>query len=89
MKKRNIKINEMVQSKIKLIINHKIPCKVLKFIDIFGGKVIQIFISHVLRILISYVLVNLGINPEFKWLATIIANILIYIFNILKKDNKS
>lgn len=119
MKKRNIRINDMVQSKFKsvlkyykvkqycinfklkfskysyylnfkvekvLIMNHKIPCEFQKFINVFLGKVIKILISHILM--------DLGINPEFKWLADLIANILVSILNILKlywldKHNKS
>lgn len=62
-----------------LTINHKIPCKVMKFINVFLVKVIQILISHVLQIIIFYILVSLGINPKLEWLAVIISKIIIYI----------
>ncbi|KPI53033.1 hypothetical protein KW94_03655 [Clostridioides difficile] len=90
MKKRKIKTNGMGKRKLKLVLkyrdgkqnyinfnlkvnkilimNHKIPYKFPRFINIFLGKVIEILISHILM--------NLGIEPEFKW---IVAKLLAYI----------
>ncbi|MBY2229032.1 hypothetical protein VSK93_12655 [Clostridioides difficile] len=66
----NLKVNKI------LIMNHKIPYKFPRFINIFLGKVIEI--------LISYILMDLGIKPEFKWfVAKILACIIIKIIKFI------
>ncbi|MCC0684326.1 hypothetical protein [Clostridioides sp. ZZV14-6345] len=66
----NLKVDKI------LIMNHKIPYKFPRFINIFLGKVIEILISHILM--------DLGIKPEFKWfVAKILAYIIIKIIKFI------
>ncbi|KPI46129.1 hypothetical protein IM33_20220 [Clostridioides difficile] len=70
----NLKVDKI------LIMNHKIPYKFPRFINVFLGKVIEILIFHILM--------DLEIKPEFKWfVAKILVCIIIKIIKFINQIN--